>query len=143
MELTQQQKLEILCAYLPYGVIMYGASDMWTLHQLGLTEATLVNQNKQNITFDDLILNYSPILRHPDDMTEEELKHLADSMGFYDMGYAKRRIIVCSKAWITNKDREYDLSLSQSQSSLKYLHSLHIDTFGAIEAGWAVRKQLN
>jgi hypothetical protein len=117
--LTDQQKLEILCAYLPHGVIMYGASDMWTLHELGFTGATLVNQNKQNVSFEDLILNYSPILRHPDDMTEDELMVFASLAG---------------------KDKPFFLSLSDD---IRYLHSIHIDTFGAIEAGFAVRKQLN
>jgi hypothetical protein len=26
---------------------------------------------------------------------------------------------------------------------LRYLWSIHIDTFGAIEAGWAIRKETN
>jgi len=129
MELTEQQKLEILCAYLPHGLIMYGASDMWTLSGLGLYDVTLVNQVKQNLTFDDLITNYSPILRHPDDMTESELQKLADIMD----GLDPDMVLLGNNL----------ISLKTAQSALRYLHSIHVDTFGAIEAGWAIRKENN
>jgi hypothetical protein len=110
--LTDQQKLEILCAYLPYGVEVE-----WIRPD---DNAKIVSK----LTISDYPFligrhNGKPILRHPDDMTEDELRVFASLAG---------------------KDKPFFLSLSDD---IRYLHSIHIDTFGAIEAGFAVRKEVN
>lgn len=116
MELTEQQKLEILCAYLPYGVECDVDGTIAKMHSV---------YYDGTCTFHDLIeseqgfQSVRPILRHPDDMTEEE-KEVYDQLVFNCiLNYSKHNIYQC----------------------LRYLHSLHIDTFGAIEAGWAIRKE--
>ena len=126
MELTEQQKLEILCAYLPYGVECNVDGKIATMHSV---------YSDGTCTFHDLIESdkgfesVHPILRHPDDMTDEELKHLANNWG-REFGES----ILAD---------ETPMYLSHAIDCLRYLHSIHVDTFGAIEAGWAVRKENN
>jgi hypothetical protein len=117
--LTDQQKLEILCAYLAHGVEVQ--SDQ--IYEGFRTKLVIKNNSvslKNGLTISDAIeYEARPILRHPDDMTEEELRVFASLAG---------------------KDKPFFLSLSDD---IRYLHSIHIDTFGAIEAGFAVRKNIN
>jgi hypothetical protein len=169
--LTDQQKLEILCAYLPHRVEfklpidadrfdsitegepwrlgmaiedavkenIYNASryEIMTLKQTNPSimwddGEILLGQMISSLGFeeDDVYLNeVKLILRHPDDMTEEELQHLANNWGA-EFG----------KSILANETPMY---LSHAIDCLHYLHSLHIDTFGAIEAGFAVRKNIN
>ena len=120
--LTDQQKLEILCAYLPYGVEVEIKKRV-----AGILIKKVLQLNTDSIS-SILPFNPRPILRHQDDMTEEELQKLADIMD----GLDPNMFLLTSHL----------ISLETAQSALRYLHSLHIDTFGAIEAGFAVRKQL-
>jgi len=60
----------------------------------------------------------------------------------YDWG-RKDIAIIEAKKFINEERIGSMLSLSKFNSIIRYLHSLHIDTFGAIEAGWAVRKETN
>jgi len=127
MNLTDQTKLEILCAYLPHGVncLIDGiiTAQMHSVYFDG------------TCTFHDIVESEQwfesvrPILRHADDMTEEELKHLANNLGL-EFG---KSILAC----------ETPMYLSHAIEAIRYLHRLHIDTFGAIEVGWAIRKKSN
>jgi hypothetical protein len=116
MNLTDLQKLEILCAYLPYGVEVKSPSgNIYLLSTYSNTGGSGIE--KRNI--DTCISgNYQPILRHPDDMTEEEqsykMKLWGDTAGM----------------------------VKTATAILRYLHSIHIDTFGAIESGFAIRKTI-
>jgi len=132
MNLTDQQKLEILCAYLPNGVEIEG------------NEGTIIEFTKINHSVPLLTCNSDirPILRHPDDMTEEELLEMGRILIGYDWG-RKDIAIIEAKKFINEERIGSMLSLSKFNSIIRYLHSLHIDTFGAIEAGWAVRKETN
>ncbi len=64
-----------------------------------------------------LSLQGRPILRHPDDMTEEE------QATYIELWESDSNFIKCAT------------------DCLRYLHSIHIDTFGAIEAEFAIRKE--
>jgi hypothetical protein len=124
MELTDQQKLEILCAYLPYGIDIKSPSG--NVFILG-TYSNMNGSGKEQRGIGTAVTdNYQPMLRHPDDMTEEELQKLANITD----GIDPDMILLGNNL----------ISLETSQSALLYLHSIHIDTFGAIEAGFAIRK---
>ena len=70
MELTEQQKLEILCAYLPYGIDIKSPSG--NVFMLG-TYSNMRGSGKEQRSIETAVTdNYQPILRHPDDMTEGE-----------------------------------------------------------------------
>jgi len=57
--------LEHLSFYLPYELNFYGASDIWTLHSLGIEDICIFNGLRtQTLSFDDCMSDYSPIL-HP------------------------------------------------------------------------------
>jgi len=111
MNITEQQKIEILCAYLPY--------------RIGV-EWIRPDDNKKivsELTISDYLFlirrhNGQPILRHRDDMTEEEQHN------YIELWEDDSNFIQCAT------------------KCLQYLHSLHIDTFGAIESGFAVRKAI-
>lgn len=67
-------KLELkhLAPYLPYELQLYGASDIWIMHSLGIEEICLVGGfNTQTLSFDDCLTDYSPILRPLSDLTQE------------------------------------------------------------------------
>ena len=121
--LTDQQKLEILCAYLPHGVEV----------EITIKESGITINPRQRLSINNIAsllpINPRPVLRHPDDMTEEELKHLANNWG-REFGES----ILAD---------ETPMYLSLAIDCLNYLHSIHIDTFDAIEAGFAVRKNIN
>ena len=132
--LTDQQKLEILCAYLPHGVEV----------EIIIKESEININPTQRLTINNiaslLYFNSRPTLRHPDDMTEEELVELCELTGHISNNITKGLL----KRFIDPTDcYGVVLSLQESQSALTYLHSLHIDTFGAIEAGFAERKNIN
>jgi hypothetical protein len=113
--LTDQQKLEILCAYLPHGVEVE-----ITINDSGVNINPIQRLTIGNI--DSLLpFNPRPILRHPGDMTDEEL-------------------LISSHQWeVAFETYKY----ADTHNALNYLHSRLIDTFGAIEAGFAVRKNIN
>jgi hypothetical protein len=136
--LTDQQKLEILCAYLPYGVevrIKKRVGGVSVNRSLALTPNSISS-----------VLPFNPklILRHPDDMTEEEIlklvRHITGENNPVSLDFVNA---VTISDYITNIDGTAELTLAKSIQLLNYLHSLHIDTFGAIEAGFAVRKNIN
>ena len=115
--LTPQQKLEILCAYLPHGVecLIDGAitARMHSVYYDGTCSFHDIVESEHGFE------SVQPILRHPDDMTDEENAHKM-------------------KLW-----SETAGMLSTAIIVLNYLHSIHVDTFNAIEAGFAVRKNIN
>ena len=116
MELTEQQKLEILCAYLPHGVEVE-SDKIYKGFRTKLVAQNLTTSLANGLTISSA-LDYKAklILRHPDDMTEEELAK------YIELWESDSNFIKCAT------------------DCLRYLHSIHIDTFGAIESGWAVRK---
>lgn len=126
MNLTEQQKLEILCAYLPHGVECMNEDDKIILigirSWIGWCGVHKFEHGDNNISINHI----KPILRHPDDMTEEELRYLANNWGS-EFG----------RSILSNETPMY---LVHAQECLRYLHSIHIDTFGAIESGFAIRK---
>lgn len=124
MKLTEQQKLEILCAYLPHGV---GVRRTTTKLETGKPKILSGIRNNKHIHISIAnnkdafwvadIDSYSLILRHPDDMTEEE------QATYIELWESDSNFIKCAT------------------DCLRYLHSIHIDTFGAIEAEFAIRKE--
>lgn len=120
--LTDQQKLEILCAYLPHGVEME-SDKIYKGFRTKLVVSNFTNSFKNGLTIASVsTLDYEVklILRHPDDMTDLER-------------------LQKSRLWaIADETERY----TDIHKALNYLHSLHIDTFGAIEAGFAVRKEV-
>ena len=125
--LTPQQKLEILCAYLPHGVeVKSPTGNKYLLSTYNnMVGSGMARRNIDTCLSDD----YKLVLRHPDDMTEEELKHLANNWG-REFGES----ILAD---------ETPMYLSHAIDCINYLHSIHIDTFGSIESGFAVRKNIN
>lgn len=125
MELTEQQKLEILCAYLPHGVSMVGCQSKLNPYMVD----GFINGN----------FDAEPILRHPDDMTESEILELAYKLGYIDSKPSLKLVHDFAKGG----EDGVSVTSKEIQSALRYLHSIHVDTFGAIEAGWAIRKENN
>ena len=133
MELTQQQKLEILCAYLPHGVEVE-----WIRPD---DNAKIISK----LTISDYPFligrhNGKPILRHPDDMTEEELIQLGKFL-CNDQGLNNNIARENAQNWLKGY-LKVSLSPQWAINSTNYLQSIHIDTFGAIEAGFAIRKEI-
>ena len=115
--MNEQNKLEILCAYLPYGVecLIDGTitAQMHSVYSDGTCTFHDIVESEQGFK------SVQPILRHPNDMTEEELGNV------YEIWDSTTEVI------------------DMATKYLRYLWSIHIDTFGAIEAGWAIRKETN
>lgn len=134
MELTQQQKLEILCAYLPYGVEV----------EITIKESGVNINPRQRSTIGNIAsllpINPRPILRHPDDMTEEELIQLGKFL-WNDQGLNNNIARENAQNWLKGY-LKVSLSPQWAINSINYLQSIHIDTFGAIEAGFAIRKEI-
>jgi hypothetical protein len=122
MNITEHQKIEILCAYLPYGIEVQIKKRV-----AGISIKRVLQLNPDSIS-SILPFNAQPILRHRDDMTDEELLCLANNWGG---GFGK--------SILANDTPMY---LCHAIECLQYLHSIHIDTFGAIEAGFALRKAI-
>ena len=128
-QLTQQQKLEILCVYLPYGVEV----------EITINESGVNINPRQRLTIGNIAsllqINPRPILRHPDDMTAYELSELlsivwkASNISYKD-----------DNKLIIDTGNHIPLNVTDCVNILRYLHSRHIDTFGAIESGLAIRK---
>lgn len=122
-DITEQKKLEILCAYLPQGVealVDTGGINPTEckLAMVGCNHARGYFESKH---FNGWKSEYKLILRATDDMTlEEEL--------------------IASHLWEVASDTN---EIEDTYKALRYLHSIHVDTFGAIEAGFAVRKNIN
>lgn len=140
--LTDQQKLEILCAYLPHGVecLIDGAvtARMHSVYYDGTCSFHDIVESEHGFE------SVQPILRHPDDMTEEEIlklvRYLTGENNPVALDFVNAMTI---SDYITNIDGTAELTLAKSIKLLNYLHSIHIDTFDAIEAGFAVRKNIN
>jgi hypothetical protein len=132
MELTEQQKLEIMCAYLPYGIEVRADKAVYEGFTAPLVLSNNTNSFKNGYTV-STALDYGvqPILRQPDDIIEEELEQVRLIMKVPNTMYSKQFVLF---------DCAIILNIKEAQSALQYLHSIHIDTFGAIEAGFAIRK---
>lgn len=65
-------ELKHLAPYLPYELQLYGASDVWVMHSLGVEEICIANGlHTQTLSFDDCITDYSPMLRPISSLTKE------------------------------------------------------------------------
>lgn len=133
--LTDQQKLEILCAYLPHGVeVEINLKIAGDNYPDEIRRKKLTADNIGSL----LSLQGKPILRHPDDMTDEEAVELTAIIGYE---------FVDDKRWVIDffiKGFEtIVVQMEEIKQALNYLHSIHVDTFNAIEAGFAVRKIIN
>jgi len=65
-------ELKHLAPYLPYGFKLYGASDIWEMHSLGIEEICIANGlHIQTLSFNDCLSDYSPILHPLSDLTKE------------------------------------------------------------------------
>lgn len=138
MELTEQTKLEILSAYLPHGAECNVDGKIATMNSV---------YSDGTCTFYDLVESdkgfesIRPILRHPDDMTESELSQLGKFL-WNDQGLNNNIARENATNWLKGY-LKVSISPQWAINSLRYLHSIHVDTFGAIEAGWAVRKNID
>jgi hypothetical protein len=134
--MNEQTKLEILCAYLPYGVecLIDGTitAQMHSVYSDGTCTFHDIVESEQGFK------SVQPILRHPDDMTEEELGQLGRIL-WGDATHRKELAINDAKSWLRGTMKP-TMSQKTAQKTTMYLHSIHIDTFGSIEAGWAIRK---
>jgi len=141
MNLTSQTKLEILCAYLPHGVEVE-SDKIYKGFRTKLVVRNLTNSFANGFTISSA-LDYEAklILRHPDDMTEEELCQLGRIL-WGDATHRKEFAINDAKSWLRGTMKPV-MSQKTAQIATMYLYSRLIDTFGAIEAGWAVRKETN
>ena len=134
MELTQQQKLEILCAYLPHGVEVENAYG----NKIKLKASHFFNDYGDFISINN---NAKLILRHSDDMTESELSQLGKFL-WNDQGLNNNIARENATNWLKGY-LKVSISPQWAINCLRYLHSIHVDTFGAIEAGRAIRKENN
>lgn len=138
MNLTPQQKLEILCAYLPHGVEVQ-SDKIYDGFRTKLVISNLTNTFVNGFTISSA-LDYDacPILRHPDDMTEEELMEACRIINYNYFNRERDMVLLYLQG-----SRDLYLNRREAVALYQYLYSIHIDTFGAIEAGWAIRKELN
>ena len=131
MKLTEKQKLEILCAYLPYGVECITTEDQYPT----LLDGVQGNGYCYLGGLDAHLKDLSPILRHPDDMTENEIMEVCKITNYNYLNRERDMVLLYLQG-----SRDLFLSKRETVSLYRYLHSIHIDTFGAIESGWAIRK---
>ena len=82
----------------------------------------------------------SPILRHREDMSEDELTQLGRII-WNDEDLNKNIARENAKDWLKGF-LKVTLSPQWAQQATMYLWSIHIDTFGAIESGFAIRKTI-
>lgn len=138
--MNEQQKLEILCAYLPHGVEVE-SDKIFKGFNTKLVAVNLSSSIADGFTISDAIrYDARPILRHPDDMTEEEMIQLGRIL-CGDATQRKEFAINDAKSWLRGTMKPV-MSQETAQITTIYLHSIHIDTFGAIEAEFAVRKEV-
>jgi hypothetical protein len=140
--MNEQQKLEILCAYLPYGIEVRADKAVYEGFTAPLVLSNSTNSLKNGYAV-STALDYGvqPILRHQDDMSKEELSELGRIL-WNDKDLNKNIARENAKDWL-NGNLKVTLSLQWAINSIQYLHSIHIDTFGAIESGFAIRKCSN
>ena len=141
MELT----IKHLAAYLPYGLVLYGASDLWEIDILGKENICIKNAvHKQIISLEDLKCNYSPILRPLSKLKNDELIPIGLIIRNIDTLNATKNdkifAIEDAKAWIRNGMKPV-LSLKQVCEVMEHLYSSHADIFGLIDAGLAVEME--
>jgi hypothetical protein len=139
MELTEQQKLEILCAYLPYGIEVRADKSVYEGFTAPLVLSNSTNSLKNGyVVATALDYGVQPILRHPDDISGEELVQLGRIL-WGDDSHTKEFARNDAKDWLRGTMRPF-MSYKTAQKATMYLWSIHIDTFGAIEAEFAIRK---
>ena len=140
-------ELKHLAPYLPYELQLYGASDIWVMHSLGVEEICIANGlHTQTLSFDDCLTDYSPMLRPMSSLTKElyyELsgKSESDSFGFW---YGKHNGDNDKREYIYYSgytSRQYFLCDGYGQFSYKmmdFFFKNHFDVFGLVPAGLAM-----
>ena len=121
-------ELKHLAPYLPYELKLYGSSDIWLIHSLGVEDICIANGlHTQTLSFDDCITDYLPILRPLSQLKE----------------------VVCQAMSNINTDMSVAIEISEFANKKIILHNLsygayeellrnHYDIFGLIDAGIAI-----
>lgn len=155
-------KLEHLAPYLPYGLKLYGASDIWVMRSLGIEEVCISNgRHTQTLSYDDCFTNYSPILRPLSDLTKE-IEHNGEKfvpMKKLKTGGTNNDSVYTVEDWNgtnyvccdsenhelrfsekTGFDRRYNYETRQiyAYDLFQKLLEWHFDVFGLIEKGEAI-----
>jgi len=138
MELT----IKHLAAYLPYGLVLYGASDLWEIDILGKENICIKNAvHKQIISLEDLKCNYSPILR-PLSMLDKEIE--VNGERFIPIDWFEEKYYTLSLHKECERLLEEDgYKWINHMSYLLIIHLLewHFDIFGLIDVGLAVEME--
>ena len=135
-------ELKHLAPYLPYELQLYGASDIWIMHSLGVEEICIANGlHTQTLSFDDCLTDYSPMLRSMTRLTKEiehggkkiiPIDHLLPSI---DDNYYTAKIRFQDSVWL--KENNDGAVFNLSYKKLEKLFEWHFDVFGLIPAGLA------
>ena len=135
-------ELKHLAPYLPYELQLYGASDIWIMHSLGVEEICVANGlHTQTLSFDDCLTDYSPMLRSMTRLTEEiehggkkiiPIDHLLPSI---NDNYYTDKIRFQDTVWL--KENKDGAVFNLSYKKLEKLFECHFDVFGLIPAGLA------
>lgn len=122
-------KLEIkhLAPYLPYGLKLYGASDIWTMHSLGIENIEIYNGlNLQELSFDDCLCDYKPLLHPLSDLTKEiTVDNYNDGKSFVpycmieDLGLAESVSLGFARV-VFSFNKYYGISISERLSFIEY-----------------------
>lgn len=133
--MESKEKLIALSQYLPHELELYGASDIWTMHSLGIEEICIANGlHIQTLSFDDCLLDYSPILRPLSSMTEEEKKEMKER---FDV---KKLYVIDVDGHLFVCEDLGTRTVPIPEECRQWLLSKHFDLFGLIEKGFAVDK---
>ena len=147
MELT----IKHLAAYLPYGLVLYGASDLWEIDILGKENICIKNAvHKQIISLEDLKCNYSAILR-PLSMLDKEIEVNGerfipidwfeigdDCNNSVDYGQGNIKLIGLLKDMAKHKFIQLEYL---NYGVVNKLCEWHFDIFGLIDAGLAIEME--
>ena len=129
--MTNQEKLVILCQYLPFGVD--GVSRYKTVFRLDIVN-TMSGSGNESRTIDVWLSNeIRPILRPLSSMTEEEKDEMHERFDVCEIDCfdANGRWIICDKD---------GAGLPIPEQCRQWLLSKHFDLFGYLESGFAVEK---
>jgi hypothetical protein len=128
-------ELKHLAPYLPYELQLYGASDIWVMHSLGIEEICIVNGlHTQTLSFDDCLTDYSPLLKPLSEFEYDHIVHIKEYLG---IGQWCDQYDDFFDVWFDDAESVQKLVLQAPYEIMQFFLECHFDVFGLIPAGLA------
>jgi len=130
--MDNEEILKKIAPYLPYGLQCYGASDVWTIHSMGIENISFFNGIiLQECSFDYFFTDYSLLFRPLSDLTKEievDGNKITHSFNLFNV----KNDIKC--VYFINTIKDKTMCFYQAERLLEW----HFDIFGLIEKGLAI-----